>query len=99
FDAAIVDMVMPEMDGLALAKEIRRLPNGRELLLVLMTSLGRISQARSAGEFAAQLVKPLKASQLYNALAEGLAGRVSQASPAIAATETRRPTTEPLRIL
>jgi PAS domain S-box-containing protein len=68
FDVAVLDMLMPEMDGLSLAREIRHHRDERDLPLVLLTSLGRLPQARSAGEFAAQLVKPLKASQLYDAL-------------------------------
>jgi CheY-like chemotaxis protein/HPt (histidine-containing phosphotransfer) domain-containing protein len=59
---------MPEMDGLALARAIREQRDEQELPLVLLTSLGRLPQARSATEFSVQLAKPLKASQLYDAL-------------------------------
>ena len=69
FDVAVLDLVMPDMDGLELAREIRRRRDARELPLLLLTSLGRPRELRSAKEFAAQLTKPIKASQLYNALA------------------------------
>ncbi len=75
FDVAVLDLVMPEMDGQELAREIRRRLSARELPLLLVTSLGRLPQAREAGEFAAQLAKPLKASQLYDALMRVFAGR------------------------
>ncbi len=68
FDVAVVDMMMPDMDGLALAGEIRQHRGESELPLLLMTSLGRLPQLQSKGVFSAQLAKPLKASQLYNTL-------------------------------
>ncbi|HEX5173795.1 MAG TPA: GAF domain-containing protein [Gaiellaceae bacterium] len=68
FDVAVLDMMMPEMDGLALAGEIRLHRSEAELPLLLLTSLGRLPQLRSDGVFSAQLAKPLKASQLYNTL-------------------------------
>jgi hypothetical protein len=60
------------MDGRELAREIQRHRSARELPLLLVTSLGRLPQAREADGFAAQLAKPLKASQLYDALERGL---------------------------
>jgi PAS domain S-box-containing protein len=73
FDVAVLDMVMPEMDGRELAREIRRHRTVSDLPLVLVTSLGRLPQARTADEFSAQLAKPLKASQLFDALMQVLA--------------------------
>jgi CheY-like chemotaxis protein/HPt (histidine-containing phosphotransfer) domain-containing protein len=68
FDIAVLDMMMPEMDGLALAGEIRARRSSEELPLLLLTSLGRLPQAESSTLFSAQLAKPFKASQLYNTL-------------------------------
>jgi CheY-like chemotaxis protein/HPt (histidine-containing phosphotransfer) domain-containing protein len=69
FDAAILDMQMPDMDGLALAREIRRFRGDRVLPLLMLTSLGRRAEDVDPGvEFAAYLTKPIKASQLYDAL-------------------------------
>jgi PAS domain S-box-containing protein len=76
FDLAAIDMLMPEMDGFELAREIRRHRDGRELPLVLLTSLAGLPRARSAEEFSVQLAKPLRASQLYNALVSILAAPV-----------------------
>lgn len=41
FDIAVLDMQMPEMDGLTLAAEIRKRPHGQALPLIMLTSLGR----------------------------------------------------------
>jgi PAS domain S-box-containing protein len=68
FDAAILDMQMPGMDGLMLAAEIRRLRPAAELPLVLLSSIGQ--QHDPAGHFAANLTKPIKPSQLLDVLAQ-----------------------------
>ncbi len=66
FDLAILDMQMPDMNGLMLGREIRaHRPN---LPLVLYSSLGRREVGPDAALFAFQLTKPIKPSQLYDAL-------------------------------
>ena len=73
FDVGILDMHMPEMDGVALARAIREEPAGAALPLILFTSLGR-REARAESEgFAAYLHKPIKPSQLFDALVSVLA--------------------------
>jgi CheY-like chemotaxis protein len=68
FDVAILDMQIPDMDGLMLAEQLRRYQNAQELPLVILTSLGRRDIETQDVEFAAFLHKPIKPSQLYNAL-------------------------------
>jgi PAS domain S-box-containing protein len=73
FDLGILDMHMPEMDGVTLARAIRGQPIGATLPLILFTSLGR-REARATDEgFAAYLNKPIKPSQLFDALVSVLA--------------------------
>jgi signal transduction histidine kinase/DNA-binding response OmpR family regulator/HPt (histidine-containing phosphotransfer) domain-containing protein len=67
FDVAILDMQMPEMDGLMLAAEIRRERDAQTLPLVMLTSGQREADTEGI-ELAAFLTKPIKASQLYNVL-------------------------------
>jgi signal transduction histidine kinase/DNA-binding response OmpR family regulator len=98
YDLALVDYQMPEMDGLTLAKEIRRLPGGRSLALVLLSSIGQTLQIRpgEAG-FAAVLSKPVKLSTLQDRLCE-IFGERSDAMPP-AGARPDQPAPAPLRIL
>jgi PAS domain S-box-containing protein len=104
FDLAILDMQMPEMDGVMLAEKIRKLVPVKQLPMVMLTSLGR----REPGWeklFAAFLSKPVKSSQLYNVLVETLAkDMIGRAAPArhSAAESLYDPTVgerNPLRVL
>jgi signal transduction histidine kinase/DNA-binding response OmpR family regulator len=72
FDIAILDMHMPEMDGVMLAKEIRKYRNTNALPLVMLTSLGQ--RESKMVDFAAFLTKPIKAAQLYSTLLQVLSG-------------------------
>jgi PAS domain S-box-containing protein len=69
FDVGVLDMQMPEMDGVMLAREIRRLPGESKLPLVLLSSLGSRDMMAEKELFAASLTKPVKPSQLFNVLA------------------------------
>ncbi|MCP4542639.1 MAG: response regulator, partial [Chloroflexi bacterium] len=69
FDLALLDHQMPEMDGLMLAVEIRRIRDADELPLVLLGSLRQREFEEIEDEFEAFLLKPIKALQLYNVVA------------------------------
>ncbi|ESA38992.1 multi-sensor hybrid histidine kinase [Leptolyngbya sp. Heron Island J] len=70
FDLAILDMQMPEMDGMTLAQEIHALPAQKALPLMMLTSVGKyqISQADIERHFVAFLNKPIKQAQLLENL-------------------------------
>jgi CheY-like chemotaxis protein/HPt (histidine-containing phosphotransfer) domain-containing protein len=99
FDVAVLDMMMPDMDGLALAREIRRHRDERDLPLVLLTSLGRLPQGESSRAFAVQLAKPVKASQLYNALLKALADKAQEPDAGEPMPDEEKPARSSLRIL
>ena len=68
-DLAILDMRMPGMDGVMLAKAIAKLEHRQALPLILLTSLGPFAlNADDETLFEATLSKPLRQSQLYNSL-------------------------------
>ena len=71
YDLAIVDMHMPEMDGIELARRIRQ--QRPELPLVLFSSLGRREAGDTEGLFSAYLAKPVRQSQLFDTLVSLLA--------------------------
>ena len=53
---------MPEMDGIMLTREIRKLHDEKSLPIILLTSLGRREIGADDLDFAAYLTKPLKPS-------------------------------------
>ncbi|WP_299077709.1 GAF domain-containing protein [uncultured Ruegeria sp.] len=66
FDLAILDMHMPQMDGVELAKKVRNAnPN---LPLILFSSLGPRELDLEDGLFVANLAKPLRQSHLFDTL-------------------------------
>src|SRR5262249_1571336 len=104
FDVAILDMHSPEMDGLALASEIRELRDARELPVVLLSSIGRRDAAAEKITPAAYLSKPIKPSHLLDTLLEVCAQHhpMHAASPAqrfSAPTSAELAERSPLRIL
>lgn len=68
FDALMIDMQMPGMDGKQLAREILQQYPDRDLPLILFTSLGDQELQEVKDIFETVLVKPLKPYQLYHAL-------------------------------
>ncbi len=68
FDIALIDMQMPEMDGITVASEIRKLAEGKNLPMVLFTSLGYKPASATEELFATVLYKPLKPNQLFETI-------------------------------
>nr|MBX2886381.1 response regulator [Granulosicoccus sp.] len=72
FDVAILDMSMPEMDGIDLASNIREHRSSKELPLILLSSLATLSdvpkEKLNAINFHAKLAKPIKPSALLDVL-------------------------------
>ena len=60
-DLVVSDIAMPEMDGYALIREVRKKPQYAQVPAIAMTGLGRIEDAERAREsgFSAHLSKPV----------------------------------------
>jgi PAS domain S-box-containing protein len=85
YELALVDHRMPEMDGIELAREIRRLRGASALPLVVMTSVGSLRRLVDSSGIEVQgiLTKPLRKAQLQATLVAALDRR--------AATTRQRP--------
>jgi signal transduction histidine kinase/DNA-binding response OmpR family regulator/uncharacterized protein YigA (DUF484 family) len=95
FDAAILDLLMPEQDGVDLAEALVALHPERPMPVVILSSIGQHS--RTAPNISAMLVKPVKPSALHDALADALAAtpaagaEVAHADPAAPRTAPAAP--------
>ena len=69
FDLALLDMQMPDMDGVMLAAEMRKLCPEPAMPLIMLTSIGRPDVPPDGPHFVSFLTKPAKSSQLYNVIA------------------------------
>jgi signal transduction histidine kinase/CheY-like chemotaxis protein len=101
FDVAIIDMHMPEMDGVALARQIRE--KSGTLPLVLFSSLGRREAGNGDALFTAYLTKPIRQSQLFDTLAGLFAHEEAPKTAPVTANASRldpeMAARRPLRIL
>jgi PAS domain S-box-containing protein len=99
FDVAVLDMSMPDMDGVELTRQLHQCRGAERLPIVLLTSLGQRPLPDSAPEprLTACLAKPIKAALLFNTLVAAVRGE----SPAGAASggAARVPPPEPLQVL
>ncbi len=70
FDLVLIDMQMPEMDGLELGRRMKADTNLQHTKLVLLTSAARRGDAKQAqtNGFSAYLTKPIRKHQLYDCL-------------------------------
>ena len=101
FDLAILDVQMPEMDGITLTRELHKVKGADSLPIILLTSLGRKEANTEDLAIAAYLTKPLKPSALFDALAGIFARNVVMAKdePVKASIDAEMARRHPLRIL
>uniref|UniRef100_A0AAU1I922 Circadian input-output histidine kinase CikA n=1 Tax=Streptomyces sp. NBC_00180 TaxID=2903632 RepID=A0AAU1I922_9ACTN len=93
FDVAILDLQMPGMDGVTLARHISRHLDG--IPMILLTSTG---SPEDLTLFSAHHSKPIKSAQLYASLHRALVPQRTVPAPA-SPPSPARPAPAPLRIL
>jgi PAS domain S-box-containing protein len=88
FELAILDMQMPEMDGLMLAREIKKDSLIAGVRLVMLTSLGNDldTEGLKASGIAACMLKPIQQTRLLDRLTEVMAAPVVKRAQQIAAS-------------
>ncbi len=101
FDLAILDLQMPEMDGVMLTRHIGKIKGLKPFPIILLTSLGRREVDAGDLDFAAYLTKPLKPSSLFDVLAGIFTRHVvsPKEEPVKAVLDTEFAKKHPLRIL
>jgi len=84
FDAAIIDLRMPGMSGVALAKALRENQQRRDLPLILMSGVAEISSEVGPEQayFVRTLAKPIRQSQLFDAVMKALVQPTTRSSSA-----------------
>ncbi|MDB6155741.1 MAG: domain S-box protein, partial [Chthoniobacteraceae bacterium] len=105
FDLALLDMEMPEMDGIMVARAIKREPKLAEIRLVIMTLLDRPDNPVLMREIGieAYVTKPIKQTSLFDCLVKTMSGdhvRPIQSGLAALTVERKTPATaQDVRIL
>jgi PAS domain S-box-containing protein len=88
FNSAIIDLNMPGMNGVTLAKMLRACPGLRDLPLIMMSGVDAEVEAEGTG-FIRFLTKPIRQSQLHDALVTALNRPQPTGSPEAAAEEQK----------
>jgi PAS domain S-box-containing protein len=70
FDLLVIDLQMPEMDGLTLSEQILNMPEACSLPMVMLSSSTEDLDPGKIKPFRAVLLKPVKSSILYNIFIE-----------------------------
>ncbi len=76
FDLVLSDLMMPEMDGVEMTKEIRQLPGYGATPIIILTTEARALHAKRALAAGASvwLLKPIAGEPLLRSIADLLAG-------------------------
>ncbi len=88
----LLDMQMPDLDGLQVLAEIRKMRTAEELPVVMVTSVTLRSRLLElpAGTVNARLMKPVKKAQLFDAVVLALRGTAIEPLPAAASPKPPR---------
>lgn len=101
FQLVLADVHMPDVDGFQLTERIKAQSNLHNTVILMLTSgdsPGDIARCRSVGG-AAYLMKPIKQSELFDAIVASVGAAVAIAPKSPAAAADEQPAGRPLHIL
>ena len=89
YDAIVLDLQLPDKNGIALAREIRQTPKGKELPILLMTDVRLRSDDTRPLQVGVSLYvfKPIRPSQFYDAITRAFEGRTKEERKAPVSSE------------
>ena len=101
FDLVLLDSNMPERDGFDVAEAIRQDPQLRAVTMMMLTSSDRSGEGKRCKSMgiAAYLTKPVKQSELFQAIALAMGADVEPRRPKAPSLAEIAGQTRPLRIL
>ena len=90
FDLIILDMQMPDMDGLEVAQKIKTDPAIANVQMIMLTSIGLPGDAQKVKKsgISAYLTKPVRQSDLYSSLVKILAKKTTHETPQLITRHT-----------
>jgi two-component system, sensor histidine kinase and response regulator len=84
FDVAVLDLNMPELDGLDVARILHDDPSTAGARLFLLSSSGQVkTDVATAAGLSGSLTKPVRKSDLYNCLVEGFSTEIPVLPPEV----------------
>ena len=101
FALVLLDVHMPDLDGFAVAEQIRNSHKYQEVKVVLLTSASRPSDVVRCRELGVSgyLSKPIKQSELFDAIVTAMAEQTRKPEPCDSASASIRPSERSLRVL
>ncbi len=101
FHLVLTDAAMPGVDGFTLADQIKQDGRLKATKVILLTSAGLVDQRGGAGAsaFAAKLTKPVKQSELLDAIVTAFATPAVAARPRAQRVRAQQPAVRALRVL
>jgi CheY-like chemotaxis protein len=96
---ALLDLEMPEMNGIELTRQVRRLPEIADIPIIILSSAPKTAElTRQAAEVGIKslLLKPLKQSELFESMTEAIGSAALDLSPQLRASEPESSTLMPV---